>query len=673
VNARGLLTLENAGTATASIGDDSQPLAFIASAYDSSTKKATAPEFEFKAEPSANDTAAPGATLNLLYGNGVTPAETGLSLSSKGIFKFATGQTFPGTGEGTITGITTTSPLSGSGTSGSVAVSLDVSTLETTLNTKYAQLGAANTFTAPITFASAQTFPGTIAGVTAGTGLKGGGTSGNVTLTVDTTKIPSLTGTPVFTSTTHPAISGEGTSGAVGVYGSSDTNWAGEFINSSANYASVYSSNSASTTSASFYGTTSGSHSHGVESVTNGADSTSFDGYAYGAGSYGVFGYAAGGLDALHNPPVGVYGQVQEGGIQSYGVEGSSPDGVGVYGVTSNGDGTGVWGAATTGTAVHAIATTGTAGYFVSSPTDGASVYIFNEAAKDSSGAVPYALAAGADNGVGVYGHTWGGSTTADNLASNDTVAGIWGDAGDEGGSGTAAGVLGTADGATAGAFYSSGSSYFTLYAQNQSTVGGGIFFANALYAEGFCEIETNGDLSCNGTTINVVKADNGARSVQTYSMQEAENWLEDFGSGQLVNGVAHVNLEPVFAQTVNTGVEYHVFLTPKGECEGLYVTNEGPNGFDVHELHHGTSSIAFEYRIAAKRNGYENARLVDVTEHVKAMAAQHPVRPTNVRAHAPILQRPAPPTPPAMRTPQPRLPQLQGPQPKAVKVAESK
>jgi hypothetical protein len=153
--------------------------------------------------------------------------------------------------------------------------------------------------------------------------------------------------------------------------------------------------------------------------------------------------------------------------------------------------------------------------------------------------------------------------------------------------------------------------------------------------------------------------------------MQEAENWLEDAGSGQLVNGVAHVSLEPVFRQTVNTGVEYHVFLTPDGDCKGLYVSAKSSGGFDVHELGGGRSSIAFEYRIMAKRTGYESARLVDVTDHVKAMAAAHqPVRSENVRGHAPMLKRPAP---PAMRTPQPRPPRQPGMIPTAANVATVK
>jgi hypothetical protein len=70
-----------------------------------------------------------------------------------GLVTFASGQTFPGGGgSGTITGITTSSPLTGSGTSGTVALGLSTSALETTLNGVYAQLGAANRFQAAATF-----------------------------------------------------------------------------------------------------------------------------------------------------------------------------------------------------------------------------------------------------------------------------------------------------------------------------------------------------------------------------------------------------------------------------------------------------------------------------------------------------------------------------------------
>jgi hypothetical protein len=83
------------------------------------------------------------------------------------------------------------------------------------------------------------------------------------------------------------------------------------------------------------------------------------------------------------------------------------------------------------------------------------------------------------------------------------------------------------------------------------------------------------------------------------------------------------VNLEPVFGQTVNTAIEYHVFLTPDGDCRGLYVSKKDAKGFEVHELGGGTATIAFEYRIMAKRVGHESERLVDVTERSAKVRAE--------------------------------------------------
>jgi hypothetical protein len=74
------------------------------------------------------------------------------------------------------------------------------------------------------------------------------------------------------------------------------------------------------------------------------------------------------------------------------------------------------------------------------------------------------------------------------------------------------------------------------------------------------------------------------------------------------------------FASTVNSATEYHVFLTPNGDCKGLYVTNETATDFEVRELGAGKSSVAFDYRIVAKRAGYENQRLEDVTGRYQKM-----------------------------------------------------
>jgi hypothetical protein len=130
---------------------------------------------------------------------------------------------------------------------------------------------------------------------------------------------------------------------------------------------------------------------------------------------------------------------------------------------------------------------------------------------------------------------------------------------------------------------------------------------------KGNCKIDTSGDLACTGTAGAVVRLSDN-RWVSLYSVESSGNWFEDFGSGRLANGAAVVNLDSAFAQTVNTKTEYHVFITPNGESEGLYVINKTAGSFEVHEQHGGHSNIGFDYRIVGRRMGYENVRMEDVT-----------------------------------------------------------
>jgi hypothetical protein len=122
------------------------------------------------------------------------------------------------------------------------------------------------------------------------------------------------------------------------------------------------------------------------------------------------------------------------------------------------------------------------------------------------------------------------------------------------------------------------------------------------------------GNIGATGTKSSVVSVDNGTRQVALYAVESPGVWFEDYGSARLVSGVATVNIDPGFAQTVNTGVQYHVFLTPDADCEGLYVTARTATSFEVRELHQGKSNVAFDYRIIAPRRGYETKRLADVT-----------------------------------------------------------
>ena len=116
-----------------------------------------------------------------------------------------------------------------------------------------------------------------------------------------------------------------------------------------------------------------------------------------------------------------------------------------------------------------------------------------------------------------------------------------------------------------------------------------------------------DGAWNCTGGSTSPVMAPDGERSM--FGLYSTEVWFEDFGSAQLVNGVTVVKIDPLFANMVNLG-NYHVFLTPYGDCKGLYVANKTADGFEVRELGNGTANISFSYKIVAKRLGKEDQRM---------------------------------------------------------------
>jgi len=132
----------------------------------------------------------------------------------------------------------------------------------------------------------------------------------------------------------------------------------------------------------------------------------------------------------------------------------------------------------------------------------------------------------------------------------------------------------------------------------------------------GECSIDVSGNLFCTGTLGAAVNGQ-GKKKIGLYSMQSSEDWVEDFGSGYLLGVVATIQLDPRYARTISGQANYHVFLTPAGDCDGLYVANRTATSFEVRELRSGNSSVQFDYRIVAHRKGFDSARLPDVTTRI--------------------------------------------------------
>jgi hypothetical protein len=122
--------------------------------------------------------------------------------------------------------------------------------------------------------------------------------------------------------------------------------------------------------------------------------------------------------------------------------------------------------------------------------------------------------------------------------------------------------------------------------------------------------VTVGGNLTVTGTKSSVATLSDGRR-VLLYAIESPQNWFEDFGTAELSDGEAWVSLDSVFAETVNTAGSYHVFLTPNGNCNGLYIAEKRADGFVVRELGGGTSNVKFDYRIVAARRGFEEERLL--------------------------------------------------------------
>jgi hypothetical protein len=192
--------------------------------------------------------------------------------------------------------------------------------------------------------------------------------------------------------------------------------------------------------------------------------------------------------------------------------------------------------------------------------------------------------------GKGVYGSTEDSGTTGD--------AGVYGYAyGDT--PGVRGHSLGDSDNSYGGYFTSANRR--GLYAESGGNYYAGYFWGNGPSGVG---IYVYGDIAASGDKTAVVQAgDYGVRKM--YSMESPNVWFEDLGQGQLASGQATVVIEPMFRSTINTEVPYHVFVTPLGDCNGLYVTND--------------------YRIVAIRKGYEKVRMELLTEGGKPMEVGPP------------------------------------------------
>lgn len=113
------------------------------------------------------------------------------------------------------------------------------------------------------------------------------------------------------------------------------------------------------------------------------------------------------------------------------------------------------------------------------------------------------------------------------------------------------------------------------------------------------------GDLDVRGSKNASVPTSIGRVNVSAY--ETAEYYFGDIGRGKVINGECRIEIESLFAETVNTNMDYEVFLTPYGR--GIIYVNPEEDMQSDHFVVRG-DDIPFAYEIKAKRLGYEDVRL---------------------------------------------------------------
>lgn len=121
-----------------------------------------------------------------------------------------------------------------------------------------------------------------------------------------------------------------------------------------------------------------------------------------------------------------------------------------------------------------------------------------------------------------------------------------------------------------------------------------------------------------NGVKSTMVPDEEGRNRVM-YCPEAPEVLFTDAGTGELVNGKAHIRIDPILARNIAVSKEkpLKVFIQLEGDCKGVYVTNKSAAGFDVIELNGGFSNTAFSYQLIANR-----ANAVEANGRVRASFA---------------------------------------------------
>lgn len=254
--------------------------------------------------------------------------------------------------------------------------------------------------------------------------------------------------------------------------------------------------------------------------------------------------------------------------------------------------------------------------------------------------------------GVGVRGNGNGVSTNT----TSGVGAGV-------AGSGTQIGVFGHANSTTGtkhggvftsehGAGGTADNPYAYLAGSNGTLVYGGYFDANqdntnnnngSNQGEDYAYVgvvsgNTTYKILGNGSVSTIVKDENNERRI-LFAPEAPEILFQDYGIGQLRNGVATITLDPVLSKNIFVDENHplKVFIQLEGDCNGVYVTSKSATGFIVKELRNGKSNTPFSWQIVANRADTTDGNGNILSKHVDV---RFPIGPGPIKHNEPHYEK---------------------------------
>jgi hypothetical protein len=189
-----------------------------------------------------------------------------------------------------------------------------------------------------------------------------------------------------------------------------------------------------------------------------------------------------------------------------------------------------------------------------------------------------------------------GGATALHTRSTSQN--GVWFD---NVGTGNNIGILGTSRGLWPTAQFHNQAGGPALYAIGRAQVDGNVQVNGNL--------QINGNYAATGTKNAVVPTSSGTREM--YTEEATEVWFADYGEAALTDSVVWVPFDATFAETIESGRPYHVFLQAYADAS-IFVSRRTAEGFEVRVRgdRAANQKVEFSYRLVAKRRGYGDRRL---------------------------------------------------------------